>query len=310
MTYKVRIPTMPRKKKSHYIEYFILTQAILHGFFPILMNYSVQKMPPIFFIGITTLLSSLGFILILAVQKKLRELFNKKAFPLIMRVTLFNVILSNVFIFLGTHETSGINTALLLQAEIPLSFLVLGLVYKEKIPRSRIMAGSLVFLGTLLVLYDGQLSINRGDVFIVLGTLFYPFGNHYAKQALKFVSPSTILFMRSLFGGIVLLSLSMHFEQKLALSFPSFKNELGLILIQIFFYLILAKIIWYEGFKRMDITKAISIAMTYPAFSLVFAMIFLKEVPNVYQMAGMALILLSIIFMVQQEKGPKVLHEK
>ena len=58
----------------------------------------------------------------------------------------------------------------------------------------------------------------------------------------------------------------------------------------------ISKIIWYEGLKRMDINKAIALAMTAPGFSLFFAFIFLKETPTIYHFTGLIILSIGVYF--------------
>ena len=46
------------------------------------------------------------------------------------------------------------------------------------------------------------------------------------------------------------------------------------------------KVIWYEGLKRLDISKAISLGMTSPVVSLAVLALFFHEYPTLLQWVG------------------------
>ena len=105
-------------------ELLIVFEAMLYGLFPIIINYSGGKLPPIFFAGISIFIASLFFFVYLLASKKTSELLNKKGVYLSLGVALFIMIIPPICIFSGANFTSGVNTALLLQSEVIFTFLI------------------------------------------------------------------------------------------------------------------------------------------------------------------------------------------
>jgi drug/metabolite transporter (DMT)-like permease len=58
--------------------------------------------------------------------------------------------------------------------------------------------------------------------------------------------------------------------------------------------LIIGKLIWYEGLKRLRVIDAVALIGAGPAFSLLFAILFLGERPNVHQGLGFLLIVSGV----------------
>ena len=53
----------------------------------------------------------------------------------------------------------------------------------------------------------------------------------------------------------------------------------------------LSKLLWYEGLKRIDVSKAIAMSTgTFPALSLILAVVFLHEIPSAYQLSGLVIV--------------------
>lgn len=242
----------------------------------------------------------------LVVKKQIRTLYNPKAFKYILGVTLFIVIIPSVLIYFGASHTSGVNTAILLQTEILFTFLIVGVFTRERITLKKISGALLVAFGAVIILYNGDFSVNSADLLIIAGAAFYPLGNICAKKALELATPVAILFIRAFVGGNILLLISLLFENyTLSVSHYISDNFLFLAANGVFIYCV-SKLLWYEGLKRMDITKAIPLGMTYPAFSLVYAYFLLREIPTFYQLLGFIVIFSGVFFLIK--KGKKTIE--
>lgn len=280
-------------------ELLILGETLIYSLFPIIIAYSTKIMPPILFAGMSTLMASITLFIFILIRKNLKSLIDLKAIKYTLGVTLFIIIIPSILIFTGSSKTSGINTTMLLQMEILFTFIIFGLFKIEKITLKKIIGSLIILIGTTLILYNGNANINTGDLLIIAGTFFYPIGNIFAKKALEISPPSTILFIRSLLGGIILICLSLIFEnqnntlEKISIYWP-------LILLNGIFIYHISKILWYEGIKRIDISKAIPISVGgYPALGLLFAILFLKEIPTTYQEIGFIAILTGIFVLIK-----------
>ncbi len=278
------MPLSPSKKRI--AERLILMQAIIEGLYPIIVHYGVGKMPALLFAGLTSTVAAAGLFLLMFVWGRMKELKNKKAWKYLLAVAVFNTVLAQVFIFEGARFTSGVNTAILLQAELPLTFLIYALLFKEHLGRAKLTSGALILMGTLLVLFNGTLKFNIGDLLIILGTLSYPFGNFFAKKALKEVSPVVALFIRNITGAPLLLGLSLAIGENWPQAIPAVRDHFELIVVNGLLILVVAKMLWYTGLKNLHVTRAIPIVLTAPAFSLIYAFFLLNEVPTIYQLLG------------------------
>lgn len=274
----------------------IMAQVLLFALFPILINHTTKTVSPILFAGLSNLMAAAFLLFWLFFTKKTSELLHKKAFPYILGITLFIIIIPCILIYTGSSMTSGINTSILLQTEILFTFLILGLWRHEKITKRKILGASLVTIGAIMVLYNGTLRINLGDLLIIIGTAFSPIGNILAQKAMKMVSPATILFMRSLIGGMTLITISLFFENQSNPTALIFSDQFYLLFINGILMYGVSKILWYEGLKRINISKAISLGMTHPGFGLLYAYLFLKEIPRLFQLLGLLVILGGVFF--------------
>lgn len=254
------------------------------------------------FAGLSTLTASITLFIYLLLKGNLKSLINKETIKYSVLIALFIIIIPSILIFTGSSKTSGINTTILLQSEIVFTLLIFGFFAIEKITLKKIIGALIVLTGTIFIIYNGSTDINTGDLLIIAGTFFYPIGNIFAKKALKITSPSAILFIRSFLGGIILIILSLIFENQSA-TLGKLSNYWPLILLNGIFIYHLSIILWYEGIKRIDVSKAVSISIgSYPAFSLLFAILFLKEIPTIYQLVGFVTIILGILILTKKSR--------
>lgn len=299
---------MKQLDKERTGELMVLGETLIYSLFPVIVAYSTKIMPPILFAGLSVLTASVSLFVYLLFKKDLKSIFNKETIKYTLGITLFIVILPSILIFTGSSKTSGINTTILLQSEILFTLLIFGLFSIEKITLQKIIGALIVLIGTFFIVYNGSKGINYGDLLIIAGTFFYPIGNIFTKKALKIARPSIILFIRNFLGGIVLICLSLIFENqsttlnKISIYWP-------LILLNGIFIYHLSKALWYEGIKRIDVSKAIPISTGgYPALSLLFAMLFLKEIPTVYQLGGFIAVFVGIFTLIRKSKKIEPIH--
>jgi drug/metabolite transporter (DMT)-like permease len=291
-------------------ELMIVGKSITYAIFPILVAHATKIMPPILFGALSTLTAGMALLVYIIFKKEVGKLINLRAIKYAAMVTIFVVIIPTVLIFIGSSKTSGINTTILLQSEVFFTLLICGIFTNEKVTTKKIIGAIIMIVGTLFILLNGNLTINTGDILIIAGTFFYPIGNIFAKKALKFSTPSAILFIRSILGGIALLIISWQFEAY-NLSFPQIiSDNYVFILVNGILICAVSTMLWYEGIKRIDISKSILISTgVSPAISLLFAFLFLKEVPTVMQVVGLLIILVGIYQVVERGKRASVFRK-
>lgn len=291
-------------------ELFLLGYLPIFGFFPIITTFMTKIMPPVLFGALSLVLGSLVLLLYLCITKSFQNLFieTRKGIGLILGTTVFNIIVPFLFVFIGASLTSGINTALLSQTELLFTFLICGIFFHELITLQKVSGALLILIGTCAVLYNGTFTLNGGDILIIIAQLCYPFGNRFSKKALATIAPQTLLFARNAIGGAALLGISAVFE---TWGVSAVKTSMVTIILLIFingvFIHGISKLLWFEGLKRLDITKAISIIIATPAFSFAYALFFLKEVPTVYQVIGLFVILAGLFVLTRPRVSGNVI---
>ncbi|MDA8156657.1 MAG: DMT family transporter [Actinomycetota bacterium] len=279
-----------------------LLSAAMWGAFPVIVNRGSRKMPPLLFAAFSTLFAATGAFVYALIKGKLNELRKKDAYFSLLMVTLLIVIVPYTLFFIGTSKTSGLNTSLLLMIEIIFTLLFTHFI-GEKTTAEKLAGGIGVFIGAVFILYNGQKGFraNTGDLLIIASTVTYPIGNFYAKKALGMVSPPVILFVRFFFGGLFMAVLAVTFEANTVKGAPGIMRAnwpmllfTGLVLLGV------CKILWYEALDRLDISKAISLVMTFPLFSLAILVGLYGEPVSRYQWAGAAVMMIGVFFTIRR----------
>lgn len=288
---------MPDKQETKGVILSIVSAA-LWGMFPVVVNRGSRHIPPLTFAAISTLLAAAGSLVYTALKGNLHELKKRETYSSLLMVTLCIVIVPFVLFFVGSSKTSGINTSLLLLSEIIFTLLFTPLI-GEKTTVEKLTGASGVLIGALLILYNGTFRLNTGDIMVIASTVTYPIGNFYAKRALFQISPSTILLVRFSLGGIFMLLLAMlveggsHTANIISAGWPILLFN-GLVLLGV------GKIVWYEALGRLDISKAISLSMTFPLFSLIILIGVFKEAVSPYQWIGIAVMMVGVFFSIRR----------
>lgn len=271
----------------------ILIVAVFWGMFPILVNKGSQHFQPLFFGATSIIVGGITALVLSLIKKDLHNIFNRKAFFFAMGVALFTSTLSYGLMFIGSKLTSGINTSALMLSEIIFTILITPF-FGEKTTFNKVLGGLLVLIGALIILFKGG-ELNLGDFIVIICTVFLPFGNHFGKKALEHISPENLLALRYLFSGIFLLLMSFIFEDSSKM-IPSLVSFWPYVAVNGILFLGLVNTLWYRGLKKLPISKAVFLLMTYPIFSLIFLVLFYKEIPNNFQILGIFVIVVGAYF--------------
>ena len=286
-------------------EIFILGQVAIFGFFPIIASDISRLMPPVLFMAISTLIAAVCTGVYLLWKREFKGLANPRALIYMLGAALFIATIPQIFIILGASKTSSINVAILWQTEMLFTFIICGGFYDDHVTLRKVLAAMFIVIGATAVLYNGSFHINLGDLFIIAGTFFFPFGNIFTKKAFPLSTPSVILFVRSMIGGVALLAFSLAFEKYDHSIINYTQLHLYPLLINGIIISFISKLIWYRGLVHLEITKAIALTLSGPGFTLIYAFALNHEVPTMYQLAGLVVIIAGLFVLIQKSALPR-----
>jgi len=281
-------------------ELLIFIEIFLYAFSPILIKGSENFLPPLFFAGSSMLIAFIFLFIIIIWQKKITLKLNFDIFKNMFWGAFFLMIIYFPLQFIIGQKITAGNLAILCQSEVLFSFLFFGILKIEKITRDRAIGALLTIVGTSLVLwsnFSGQ--ILAWDLMIIMISVIPSFGNFFQKKTIQSISPTAYLCFRNLLGASLLIPFSLYNEK---IPWENIFSQNGLLLI-IFSGIIsfsLAKILFLEAMKRIDVSKALAISNIMPAISFLFAFLFLNEIPHWGQLIGFLIIFSGILFLTKK----------
>lgn len=286
-------------------ELFAIGTMLLLGATPVLSKMGVTIMSPLLLLG----MSALGAAVLLfpfALKQGLGVLISKEYGPKLFLMSGLASCVAFVLVLYGTSMTSAINASILLQTEVFYSIIISYLLLHEKITLKQVIFTSLILMGTILVVFNGSLAINIGDILIIIAPVFYQLSHMVGKGLVKELHPFQISFARCIYPGVIFTVASIIFvPNQFALLNRS--DAILLIALQMLFGFALSFPLWYSALKRINLSKATGLIMPYPVISLLLAVFLLHEMPSIYQLAGLGLTLTGILLLtkVKSEKREK-----
>ncbi|MBU0459122.1 DMT family transporter [Patescibacteria group bacterium] len=288
-------------KQERIGELMLLATCVFEGFYPVIAHIASDAFPPIFFTGSTASIAALLFALYSIVSGRFIRKVPLRGVLLATGVVAFNFT-AWVLLLVGAKSTSGINTALLLQAEMVFTFIFTTVVLRERLTPMQLWGVLTVFGGTMFILYNGSVHLNRGDLIIIGATALFPIGNTFAKKALDILTPDYLLFLRYLIGGTTLMIISLFVEDLSGVRSGITREILWIFPVYIVLIMVVSKVLWYNGLKRLPLGRCIYIFSATPAFGLVIAMIILKEVPTLYQFGGLFIVMGGVYLLMKRRR--------
>jgi len=266
----------------------------LWSLFPIFAKLSFQNLPVLFTASGMAFFAALFFIVVVSVQRKWHELRNTAALQDIFRGTLLIGVLYYSLVFWGLKHTSAGNAAIIGLLEILFTFLLFGIWRKEQHRAVHMLGAGLMVLGAAVVLFPGKIDLHQGDLIILLASLVPPLGNFYQQQARKKVSAGVVMLGRSALSFILLFGLSFWLETPP--SFGNFQAGLPYLIVAGIGLFGISKILYIESLSAISVPRAIALTAIAPAFTLLFAYLFLTEIPNLGQILGLLPIAIGAFF--------------
>lgn len=278
---------------------FIILSAALWGLFPVLAHQGLQTIPPLSLAVLTYAAALVGAFFYSLYTGTFTELRDRRTYKALLMLTLCIVIVPTILFYSGARLTSGVNASMLLLAEIIFTVLLTPL-WGEVTTKNKLLGAFGIFLGSLLILYRHGLYFAWGDILIIASTSTYPFGNYFSKKVLRLLSPASVLLARLILGLPVLIFVALIVEPETSFV-QIMKGHWLIIIITGLVSLGLGKILWFEGLKRLDVSKSVSLGMTFPLFSLIALSIIGQETVSLLQMLGIFIMMIGVYFTVQRQ---------
>ncbi|NYZ78530.1 DMT family transporter [Candidatus Micrarchaeota archaeon] len=270
----------------------VLISILFYGLEPIVSKYTVNTVNPLFTATISILFASIIPLFILVNKGMVKELIKRENIVYLFFISFFGSVIALILFLVGVGMTSGISASLLLQIEPIYSALLGFFVLREAIGKRQFLAMFLIIIGVGVIFYNGSLQINYGDILVLATPLFYQISHLIVKKVMKNIEEDVIVAGRFLYAVPIFLILSTL----------AGANQFEVLLKPLYFSLLLflgvswalGYILWIKAIKRINLSKATVIVAPYPILSVILAWIVLSEIPSVYQITGLFLVIIGI----------------
>ena len=218
-------------------------------------------------------------------------------------------VLGNTFMTLFYYKSFkylDVAVATILLFTYPIIVSIYSLIFTDKkINKPTIVSLIVAFIGSFLVLnlieFDQTVSL-VGLLFGLLGALFYAFMNIYSESFLDDVEPFIVTTYVNTFSLITLLVIYHPFH--LVTSPPASKTWIVIVILALMAG-VLPVVLLYTGIKNIGAVKASIIANFEIPVSAILSYFIYHETLTITQIAGMFLVILSIIFLQKNSKKTK-----
>lgn len=272
---------------------YITLSALIWGLFPIVTSKSGTTIHPLWNSALTTLIAIIPCAFIMTFRKRWHELFNRQAMiETLISATLIGVCYYSL-VFIGSSLTSPQNTAVLFLLEIVTTVILLSPFQEERLSIKEIL-GCIILLSSALLIAGGKLtSFTKGDCILIGASLLTPYGNLYAKRARTRISSETLLFVRCIWSGAILLALAAIFaNDSIPKTFTGY--SLTILIVTGIFMMALSKILWTEGVIDLKITSALALYFTIaPSVTFLSAFFLFGQTPSLNQLLALPLALIG-----------------
>jgi len=277
-------------KREREGELLMVGLSILESWFPILSIVAMSYVGALHTYMYSLVIAFFFYMAIMYKRDRFKELKNRAAY-IDLLLTTFWITFIFTLIFIGMRYTTAGNMAVIVFLQVLFSYLYFNVFGKEKMETIHLIGALVMGVGALVILFPEDFAFNKGDWLILISAAAAPIVNLYQKRAREYCSAETILGFRTVVG-FPFVALMAYFLEP-AVSYENFMSALPyMFLIAVGIY-VAAKIMWIEALNRLSITKLSAMLALMPAFTLIFAYLYLDEVPELRQMMGIIPVLVG-----------------
>ncbi len=219
--------------------------------------------------------------------------------PALILLGLIGVTLYNIFFMIGLDHTTASHSALLISLSPLVAAVLQSLSGRERLG-ARVFAGlALALAGVVLIIRSHQgaftfsSSMVMGDLLTLCATIAWALYTIKAKPLLERYSPLSVTAYSMAVGSLMLAPFAASEIMQTSWS----QIAPGPWLAFLFAALVaggVAHSLWYQGVKRIGVTRTIAYHYLMPLFAVLFAGLFLEERITLAQIIGGALILAGV----------------
>ena len=276
------------------------------------IKLGLNDLPPVTFAGIRFVIASLVLFAFIRLRR-IRLPRDRSDWMFLALTGVLSFTLNYGLVFWGEQYISS-GLAALLQATLPAFGLVIAHFYLpgEQMTWTKIAGVVLGVLGVAVV-FSNQLNIAggtalAGSIALVLSAFFAAYSNVLVKAHTQKLDPAILAGGQMFFGMIPLLVIGWALEGS-PLRFHWTRMSLVALFYLALVGTVLAFLLYYWLVHNMEVTKSMLIALVTPVVAVVLGMFVLREELNWRTLAGGAMIMAGIGFIVVKRTKEKVVFQ-
>lgn len=231
----------------------------------------------------------------LAARGRWRRIVSREVAPSLIKMGFFSGLASAIYLAALAY-TTPVNAVILAQIEVLYSTLLSARYLDERPSLKQALASLLVVAGTgLIVLRDLRTPRWRGDLMILATPWMYQVSHIFSKKLPHDLDALTLSAGRVFYGLLgtapicaLLLARGARWSWE--------PEALKILLLQGVLMSFLNFYFWYVAIRGMDLSKATTMLLSYPALTLVFSWALGREDVRLVQVAGLAVTLAGALW--------------
>ena len=283
--------------------------ALVWGINFSIIKYALSEFDPLSFTVVRFTLASLFLVFLMLMKRESLAIDRRDRFSLV-RLGFLGITLYSIFFMQGLKYTSAANSALLISLSPLFGALIQAASGREKLTL-RILTGLVTAsIGVALTITShGALSFSSsaaiGDLLTLCATLTWAFYTITAKPLLEKYSAVKVTAYSMIAGSILLLPVSMPglINQSWSGITMGSWTSLGF---SAFIAGGVAYSLWYQGVKKIGVTRTMVYHYLMPFAAVLFASLFLGERIVISQIIGGAAILGGVYLVQGKAENPKL----
>ncbi|HEX9677934.1 DMT family transporter [Nitrososphaera sp.] len=292
----------PKQAGRHWFGYLsVLAASALFGSVFTVAKVPLETVDPLALAAVIYVISGISLIPFARASFRLKS---RRELRYMVAVTGFGALAAPMLLLYGLQATSASDASILTNGEVLFTIILSSLFFGER-PKGRLgmAAVGIVIIGlfiatTNMELSDTILQFNAGNILILASMLMWAIDNNISRRLLTFsdISPAKIAMLKSLFGGLVMLGVTVAAGRWGAIA--DLELNMWLIVAGLAVSGFGAALLFFlQGIKHIGTIKTMSVFSTTPIFGIAIAALVLGETITLFQGVATGMIIAGILLL-------------
>ncbi|MEI4769057.1 DMT family transporter [Psychrobacillus sp. FJAT-51614] len=251
-----------------------------------------DQIPPFTFAFIRWCVAFIIFLPIVWMPLKKEWKQIKRYWQIVLAMSFTGIVGFTAFLYLALHYTTSINASLV-NTSTPILIYIISFVFlKERLNKNQLFGTFISLIGLLFIISKGsfqsflELSFNRGDLLVVTAVICWSIYSILVKQYSQRLPVHSTFQVTILMGIIILFPFFLYETWNPTINVIWTAKSISAIFYTGIFASIVAFLSWNTGVVKIGANKAGIYLNLIPVFATVFAVLFIGESIQLFQVIG------------------------